>query len=241
MGFAGEGRPLAVMDQRVVIARPDRRVHPVCKVARPVRLRRVWIAAVQAPQIVDEAARTHHQHALATQRRQRPPQRDVMRHAQMRLHRDLHHRNVMGRIHQQQRHPGAMIQATRRVDGGAGQRRHLVAERRIARRGIAQIVQRLREALKIMDGAVHGYLGDGGRGGFPVRRGDDDAARLFQRGAQAPQESARRNLIERQRRGAVRDEERRKHVAISGFLPPRAERRAGEGVTTRCRRRRPEL
>jgi hypothetical protein len=62
-------------------------------------------------QVVREDAATDDQHALVPQRRQSASDKQMVLRSEMRLHRKLKNRNVGPRIHQQQRHPGAVIQA----------------------------------------------------------------------------------------------------------------------------------
>ena len=59
----------------------------------------------------------------------------MVRRAEMRLHRNLQHRHVGLRIGQQQRHPGAVVQAAGAVDaglqpGGTEQVGNLLGQRR---------------------------------------------------------------------------------------------------------------
>ena len=79
--------------------------------------------------------------------------------SEMRLHRKLKHRNIGLRIHQHQRHPGAVIEAAAPVDaageaGRAQQVRNPRGDRRRAGRRIAHLIKRAREAAEVVDRVV---------------------------------------------------------------------------------------
>ena len=109
-----------------------------------------------------------------------------MGRAAMGLDRELQHRNIGLGIHQQQRRPGAVIEPARRIDLGGKpgfvEMAHNVV-RQIRRSGgwIVQTIEGFRKAVEVMNrfpvcrSARHRLLR------LPMRRGDDDGARLSHR------------------------------------------------------------
>ena len=207
----------AKVGQGGFVARHQALVNPVAEGTGPVGFRRSRRS--DTAQIVDKAARSQHQYIVSAQLRQLAAQRDVMRCAQMALHRKLHHRHIGLRIHQHQRHPGAVIQPAHGINAAANQRADLARQQRVTRRGIAQIVQRRRKAAKIMDGAVHRHRIGHGRGRIPMRRHRHNAARLAKTLPQPAQEIARRHIVKRQGRGAMGNKDRGQHQEHIGMAP----------------------
>src|SRR3546814_3832999 len=82
-----------------------------------------------------------------------------MRGAETALDRDLEDRDLGFGIHQQQRHPGAVVESARLVDigGESGRAEHIRCARgqfRRARGRIAHVVERLRETEEVVNGLV---------------------------------------------------------------------------------------
>ena len=94
------------------------------------------------------------------------------------------------------------------VVGGAGELGHALGEFRRAGCCIAQAVERLGEAVEVVDGL--GLAGERHRRhvGVPVRRHGDDRLGPGQKLAERCQEGARRHVVQDQGRRAVRDENR---------------------------------
>jgi hypothetical protein len=206
----GIGGAASVVDELVGASRRDGLGQPVGEIADPGRGRRVDRRHAQLAEIMRRAARAEDQHALVAQRPQRLADLEFVRGAEMGLHRELRHRNVGLRIHQHQRHPGAVIEAARREAGrqaGAGEQRGgALGEGRGARRGVAHRVEGGREAVEIMDRFRPGRRAQRRGSGFPMGRHREDGGRPAQPGAVFGEEAAGGGLAQRQRRRAVRNE-----------------------------------
>jgi hypothetical protein len=159
---------------------------------------------------VRQVARADDQHPLLRERRKRAPDADVVLGAERRLHRNLHYRHVRLRIHVQQGRPGAMVQA---ADGFLLRAERLQQFDRArsqcgrAGRRILDLVQRLREAVEIVDRLRFRRPRNRGRIGFPMRRGDEDRFGLRQLARDALPDRAHRPRLQRVHRRAVREEE----------------------------------
>lgn len=192
-------RAVAIIGKRGFVARQKFLVRPLCEGARPFRFRPA--VPVDGAQIMHETTRAQDQHAFLAQRRKRAAQYDVMRRAHAALHRNLKYGNVRLRIHQHEGHPGAVIEAALGIDGGSAQeRRCALGERGRAGSVVAQFVKRFRETGEIVNCGVALHRIQRRRRGLPMRRGDEDCLGRSEFGAQAAQEIARRNGVERQGR-----------------------------------------
>src|SRR3974377_2503645 len=87
----------------------------------------------------------------------------MMERTEMRLNRELQNGDIGLRIHQQQRHPGAMIQAAPAIDGVVEascvqKLPDACSDRWRAGCGITHVIKRAWEAIEVVDGivAIHG-------------------------------------------------------------------------------------
>jgi len=158
---------------------------------------------------VRQRSRADHQHALLAQGLQRQAELLMQRGGGTMHDRNLHHRHIGGRIHQTERNPRAMVQAPCRAasdrdTGRVEQPSGAFGSGRRARRRIAHVEQRLREAAKVVDRFWLGGQRDGrATSGFPVRRDDSNRARPWQCLAQALQEAACRAVLQGKHRRAM--------------------------------------
>ena len=173
-------RPLlSIGDQRLLIASRNALGQPVIERQGPGR--RLFAIDVELPQIVDRAAARQHEHALAAQRLQGATDLRVMGRAELHLYRQLRHRHVGLRVHQQQRIPGAVIETVIAIDAAADARLleqldRAARERGRARRRIAQPVELIGEAVEVVDRLRRGGGADSGPLRFPM--GGDAEDRL---------------------------------------------------------------
>ncbi|MNM99124.1 hypothetical protein D3C81_1116740 [compost metagenome] len=164
-------------------------------------------------QVVGDAAGADQQHALFAQRRQRAAHRELMRRAQRRLDRQLQHRDVRLRVEVAQRHPGAVVQATVRVDGrlqagGLQALGDVLRQLGRARGRVLQLVQRVGEAAEIVDRLRRGRTRYHRRACQPMRRGHDDGARALQARCQLRQARSHLARLQRGHRRTMGDVER---------------------------------
>ena len=96
-----EWRLTPVVDKIVSLIIRQRNIEPVGEIVDPIRGRIVRTVAAKFRKIMREAAAADDQYAFISQRRQRTPDAKMVLWTQMRLHRELKHRNVGLRVHQQ--------------------------------------------------------------------------------------------------------------------------------------------
>ena len=188
----------------------------------------VFLRRALPAQVMRQAAGANDQNPQGPQRRQRPAQQQMVFGTQIRLQRKLHHGNVVFGIHQNQGHPGAVIQSAGDIAGGrqalGGQnRRDLPRQFRIPGRGVNQFVQRRREAEEIVDGGVNRNSGDLRPFGVPMRRSHQNRLWPFQQPPKTTEEIARRLVPQRHHGGAVADEQSGQHEqtpAVTSHIRP---------------------
>ena len=174
-----------------------------------------------------DAAGGEDEHALVAQRSDRFTQLHVMGCSAMRLHRKLRDRNVGLRVHPFERHPRAVVEAARRIDLARKPRllqqlRNARREIRSAGRGIALLVESLRETAEIVD-----RLGTRGGTHFriarvPVRGDREDRFRARQLRRQFRPRARLVSFLDREGRRAVRKEDRgNRHAFASTCARPR--------------------
>ncbi len=88
----------------------ERLIEPIGEVVDPCGCRVVCRMAAEFGQVVGEAAAANDEHAFAAERCQHLAELQVMVGAQMRLHGQLEHGDVGGRIDQGKRDPGAVVE-----------------------------------------------------------------------------------------------------------------------------------
>jgi len=134
---------------------------------------------------------------------------DVMRRVEMRLHRQLEDRDVGCRPAQHRRHPGAMVEPVLGLHR-AGEFGHAGRQLGRARRVVVQAIERVGEAVEIVDRPGPGRHRHGRPLGVPVRRHGNDGPGFGHQRAQTGEERPRRQvLLEEQHRRTVRHEESR--------------------------------
>ena len=175
------------------------------------RRRIVRAMAAKLREVMGHASAADDQDALRPQRRQRSPYHQVMLRPEMRLNRKLQDGNVRLRVHQKQRHPGAVIEAAA-VIGSAVQSRGVQQIRDLCRnpwrpRGrILQFIERARKSKEVVNGVVPLNRAHRGHSSLPMRGDHENGFRTLQPCPQPLQESARRRVGQRQGWRAVREE-----------------------------------
>ncbi len=197
----------------------ERCVEPVCKLRNPFGLCHACLAA-PARQVVREAAAGDDQHAFLSERRDCSADFQVVAGTELALHGQLHHRDVGVRPGEHQWHPGSVIETPCGIRGRWKSRLgeeidDPVGKLRVTRRGIGQLIERLRKACEVVDRPVAFDRIDGGNARFPVRGNHQDRAGPRQGGRETLEEVAGGDILEGQRRRAVREEQRADHVIQS--------------------------
>lgn len=214
-------RPLAVEHELLDRARPGLRGHPLVEGGGPREGRGRPARPVQLAQVVHDAPRSQHEHALVAQRGEGPADLEVVARAERRLHGQLRDGNVRVRVHPAQRHPAAVVDAAvgvhRRALADAHEELlHAPRQRRGARRLVAHAVERLGEAREVVDRLEALRRRDGGKGGVPVGRHDQDRRRPAQHDGQLGPRVREGVVGQRERGRAMRQEDGGKAHVGSG-------------------------
>ena len=139
------GRLARVVKQCLSLTGTNGILQPTIKCQRVIGRGCIEGVATEPAQVVGSAAAAHNQYALRAQRTQRPPDIEVVPRSEARLQRQLDHRHIGLRIHEAERHPGAVIETALAIDVGwkpglAQQRRDLRGQLRITRGRVANLV-----------------------------------------------------------------------------------------------------
>ena len=147
-------RHVAERGQRLDVTRLEGRRHPLVEVLRPVRRRRVQHELAQIRQAVGHEAAADDENALVAERPQPLAQLEQAAGIQRR-ERELQHGHVRLRIHGDQRHVGAVVQAAARLvrhralaAGQLGDARGQLGSRRSR---VARLVVPVRKAVEVVD------------------------------------------------------------------------------------------
>ena len=182
VGAAWLGRTCEPVDERLLVGRLDVRRDPVVEGPGPRHDLAAASLPVELAQVVHDPARAEHEHAFVSQRREGAAECDVVRGIAARLDRELDHRHAGAGDHEPQGHPAAVVEAALRVTHGREsaareQRGDALGEGRIAWRLVADVVERTREAVEVVDRHEALRGGDRGRGRVPMSRDRDDRTR----------------------------------------------------------------
>ena len=205
-------RLVAPRDERVVVVRGEPRREPFGERGR-IGQRGVRAArAHPVAQVVRDVTAADHEHAFAGERRERAPDVEVVRGVAPGLHGELDHRHVRVRIHVQQRHPGAVVEAatTVRARGDAGVLQEFDRARRHVRRAgraVADLVERVREAAEVVDRLRLRIRRHHRQARLPVRGRDEHRARARQLARERRPRRAGLAGIDGAHRRTVREEE----------------------------------
>ena len=142
---------------------------------------------VQFTEVVGNAAGANQQDAFLSQPSQRLADLDLQPGPRPAGQRYLNDRNARIRIHQRQRHPGAMIERSLRVQARLQQFSHPAGQVGFARRRILHRIQRRREAVEVVPGLWSRATGHQQLMAFPMRRHHHDRLRPWQRVGQPGQ------------------------------------------------------
>jgi len=190
---------------------------------RPVE-RRIGLAPLHPPEVVDDIAAAEQEHATIPQGREPGRELQVVLQGSQRIDRQLDDGDVGLRVEVRQHAPGSMVQPPL-VDVEADPHRldqlhHLLREFRRAGRRIPEVEKFLGEAVEIVDrpGLRHGR--DRGGTEVPVGRDDEYGTRPRQGLAECTPCLREPVALERVHRAAMPDEKRR-HAPVHGRLPVR--------------------
>nr|ACN31223.1 unknown [Zea mays] len=176
-------RRLLLVPLHVLVPSVEERVlEPGVELGGPLRHGRVGRANLA--QVVRGAAGADDEGAFLPQGRQRLAEVVVVRAVAVGLHRELAHGDVGVRVHEHQRHPGAVVEPAavvllhgaepgllQEIYGPQGQVRS-------ARSRVLELVHGLGKAIEVVDGVVAAADDvDRRRGRLPVSRDDEDGAR----------------------------------------------------------------
>jgi hypothetical protein len=177
---------------------------------RPVECR-IGLVPGDAAEIVDDVAARHHQDSPLSQRRQPPPQREMIVERLQRVDRQLHDRHVGFRVEVGEHAPRAVVDPPLVPVEPAPDRlnrlRHLRRHVGRARRRIVEVEQRLRKPVKIVDGARPRHRRHRARPEIPVRRHHEHRPRPRQSPPHRPPRLREAVAFERVHRAAMADEE----------------------------------
>ncbi len=205
---AGQGA-----DQEAVVALLDGAGQIVVEALRPLGRRAVAAAHAQhrVAQVVGQVAAPEDQDPLVAQRAQGAAEREVLHRRLVRVDRQLHHRHVVIREQVQEHAPAPVIEAPVGAQPGvrSEQRRRPRRQLGRSRRRVLQLVERLGEAAKVVDGLGRALAGERRLLDEPVRRDAEHRARLCEALAERAEAAAPGVVVERVHRRAVADEEDR--------------------------------
>ena len=178
---------IQIVHQRMLLSRalPGQvRFDVVVKRGCP-RVRRVLTVPACGTQVMHHVAARHQHDAFITQGCQLAPHLQMPGRRFSAVDAQLNHRDIRVRIHFNQHAPGAMVKAPgffiQRHRDRCQQLYQLLRQLRRAGGRIMRVVQRLREAAKIMNGFWRFHGGHAGPTGKPVCRHHHDRFRTRQR------------------------------------------------------------
>ena len=179
----GGRRDVAIMHERIGVARRKLRMKPISEVACVTQWGRSRVCGKKVAQVVRRVPGSDDQHVIRGQRGKRSAQFHVMCGSALGLHRDLHSRNIGSGKHMTQRHPRAVIETSATIDPGGDARLFqqtddFFGERRRAAGRVLNLVKLRRESAEIVNRLRLRIAGDHRHCGFPMRRRDHYRSRF---------------------------------------------------------------